>query len=150
MIRPRGTATQLANLWLTNRYDIAYLSGHFSHLSLDAADYQTSLSIDDFLNSPVDMTNAVVFSSGCHSGYNLVDPHGGPIPNFEIDWAQAFSQKGAYLIAGTGYQYGDADLTEYSERLYLSFAKELRNPGPVPIGKALVAAKQEYLADTTV
>ena len=43
-----------------------------------------------------------------------------------LDWAQAFAQKKATLVAGTGYQYGDTDFLEYSERLYLNFAKELR------------------------
>ena len=40
--------------------------------------------------------------------------------------AQAFAQQKATLVAGTGYQYGDTDFLEYSERLYLNFAKELR------------------------
>ena len=43
-----------------------------------------------------------------------------------LDWAQAFAQKGATLIAGTGYQYGDTDFLEYSERLYKGFAQQLR------------------------
>ncbi|MCB0183606.1 MAG: hypothetical protein KDE31_05050, partial [Caldilineaceae bacterium] len=55
------------------------------------------------------------------------------------------------LIAGTGYQYGDADFKEYSERLYLDFTQRLRmGTGPVAVGQALVAAKQDYLADTGV
>ena len=43
-----------------------------------------------------------------------------------LDWAQAFAQKRSILIAGTGYQYGDTDFLEYSERLYRDFARELR------------------------
>ena len=39
---------------------------------------------------------------------------------------QAFAQKQAVLVAGTGYQYGDTDFLEYSERLYRDFAHELR------------------------
>ncbi|MBK8047514.1 MAG: hypothetical protein IPK16_10545 [Anaerolineales bacterium] len=58
--------------------------------------------------------------------------------------------QGAALISGTGYQYGDADLTEYAERLYLGFTQELRRGGAIPIGNALVAAKQVYLSDTGV
>ena len=30
------------------------------------------------------------------------------------------------LIGGTGYQYGDTDFLEYSERLYLDIARRLR------------------------
>ena len=44
-----------------------------------------------------------------------------------LDWTQAFAQKGATLIAGTGYQYGDTDFVEYSERLYVEFARELHH-----------------------
>ena len=42
-----------------------------------------------------------------------------------LDWAQAFAKR-ATLIAGTGYQYGDTDFLEYSERLYRDFARRLR------------------------
>ena len=72
-----------------------------------------------------------------------------PGVTFEPDWAQAFAQRGATLVAGTGYQYGDTQFLEYSERLYLEFTRKLRTgSGPVPVGKALVAAKQRYLATT--
>ena len=67
----------------------------------------------------------------------------------EPDWPQAFASKGATLIAGTGYQYGDTDFVEYSERLYQEFALALREgTGAVTVGDALVRAKQTYLADT--
>ncbi len=35
-------------------------------------------------------------------------------------------QQGATLVAGTGYQYGDTEFLEFSERLYAGFARELR------------------------
>ncbi len=61
------------------------------------------------------------------------------------------ADKGAILIAGTGYQYGDTDFVEYSERLYAGIADELRTgTGPVALGTALVRAKQDYLATTPV
>ena len=42
------------------------------------------------------------------------------------------------LIAGTGYQYGDTDFLEYSERLYRNFARELRaGNGALSIGEVL-------------
>ena len=66
-----------------------------------------------------------------------------------LDWAQAFARKRATLIAGTGYQYGDTDFLEYSERLYRNFARELRaGTGAVSVGEALVRAKLDYLATT--
>ena len=80
----------------------------------------------DVLSSTVDMQNAIIFSAGCHSGYNIVNADAVPQVTREPDWAQTFARKGATLIAGTGYQYGDTDFVEYSERLYLEFAKHLR------------------------
>ena len=63
------------------------------------------------------------------------------------------AQQKAVLIGGTGYQYGDTDFLEYSERLYLDIARRLHeetgSTAPIAIGKALVLAKQDYLAGLT-
>ncbi|MCA9930437.1 MAG: Ig-like domain repeat protein, partial [Anaerolineales bacterium] len=143
------TADQLRAELLNNRFDISFLAGHFSAGSALAADYSTRLLASEIVASSVDMTNMLIFSAGCHSGYNSVNAHGVANVTLEPDWAQAFAQKGATLIAGTGYQYGDTDFIEYSERLYLDFSEQLRmGTGPVSIGNALVAAKQNYLAET--
>ena len=132
---------------LTTRHDVMFLAGHFSANSALAADFKTSLITSDLAAS--DLTNALVFSAGCHSGYNIVDSDGINGVTFPLDWAQAFAQKHATLVAGTGYQYGDTEFLEYSERLYLNFAKELRaGTGNVAIGEALVKAKLAYLAAT--
>ena len=66
-----------------------------------------------------------MFSTGCHAGYNVVDTDGitGVTPP---DWAQVLARKGATLVAGTGFQYGDDELIEYSERIYAEFAHQLR------------------------
>jgi CSLREA domain-containing protein len=129
--------------------DIAYLAGHFSAGGTLAADYTTRLTAEEVASMPVDMQNAIIFSAGCHSGYNTVNDHGIPFKTEEPDWARAFAQKGATLLAGTGFQYGDTDFLEYSERLYLNFAEELRvGSGPVSVGTALVNAKLKYLANT--
>ncbi|MCP5011148.1 MAG: hypothetical protein GY942_14300, partial [Aestuariibacter sp.] len=143
------TADDLRNQLFATEFDIVFLAGHFSASSALAADYNTRLLASELASSPVDMSNTLFFSAGCHSGYNIVNDHGVPGVTSEPDWAQAFAQKGATLIAGTGYQYGDTDFIEYSERLYLEFSQNLREgTGPVSIGHALVAAKQEYLAET--
>ena len=61
------------------------------------------------------------------------------------------AQQHAVLIGGTGYQYGDTDFLEYSERLYLDLAEPAARgtgPGDAPrcaVGTALVQAKQDYL-----
>jgi hypothetical protein len=143
------TASQLNEMLLGRRHDLIFLAGHFSASSALAADYSTRLTAAELASLDANLTNAVVFSAGCHAGYSLVNGHGVPNVTQEPDWAQAFARKGAALIAGTGYQYGDTDFIEYSERLYLEFARQLRaGSGPVPIGKALIAAKQAYLAGT--
>ena len=54
-----------------------------------------------------------------------------------LDWAEAFAQKRATLIAGTGYQYGDTDFLEYSERIYKNFSQQLNSgtdAAPVAVG----------------
>ena len=152
---PRSwTADQLRTELLDEREDIIFLAGHFSANSALAADYESILVTTELVASDVDLTNTLVYSAGCHSGYNIVDSHIVPGVTLYLDWPQAFAQKGATLVAGTGYQYGDTDFIEYSERLYLEFTKQLRTGpnfggrGPVAIGEALVKAKQRYLAKT--
>ena len=144
------TATQLKGKLLgPTKHDIVFLAGHFSANSALAADFATSLLTTDLAASTTDFTNTLVFSAGCHSGYNIVDGDAVPGLTLPLDWAQALAQKRATLIAGTGYQYGDTDFLEYSERIYANFAKQLRaGTGAVSIGEALVRAKQAYLATT--
>ena len=142
-------AAQLRTQLLGSRHDLVFLGGHFSATSALAADFTTRLLSSEVVASTVDLTNAIIFSEGCHSGYNIVD--GDAIPNLTLspDYPQAFARKRATVIAGTGYQYGDTDFIEYGERLYLEFSRQLRTgSGPVSVGAALVAAKRAYLAGT--
>ncbi|MCZ7636482.1 MAG: HYR domain-containing protein [Verrucomicrobia bacterium] len=86
---------------------------------------------------------------GLPLGYNAVDGDGIAFVTPEPDWAQACARRQITLLAGTGYQYGDTEFIEYSERLYLEFFRELRRgTGPVPVGRALLRAKERYLATT--
>jgi hypothetical protein len=143
------TAAQLSTKLLGSRHDVIFLAGHFSANSALAADFSTNLLTTDLVASPVDLVNSVVFSAGCHAGYNLVDGDAVTGVTQALDWAQAFARKRATLIAGTGYQYGDTDFLEYSERLYRDFARQLRaGTGAVSVGEALVRAKLDYLATT--
>ena len=143
------TAAQLSTALLGSRHDLIFLAGHFSANSALAADFATSLLTTELTASPVNLVNSIVFSAGCHSGYNLVDGDAVQGVTQPLDWAQAFARKRATLIAGTGYQYGDTDFLEYSERLYRDFARQLRaGTGPVSVGEALVQAKLDYLAAT--
>jgi choice-of-anchor A domain-containing protein len=146
------TATNLQNTFLSNRYDLVYLGAHFSQGSLLAADESTRLVASQLAASGLNLENEIVFSTGCHSGYNtvnndiVVDSQGNPI-TLVPDWAQAAAQKRITLIAGTGYQYGSDEYIAYASALYVEFSKQLRTgTGPVSLGKALVNAKNNYLA----
>jgi hypothetical protein len=158
LITPNGTSPQSPASWtaaqlrtklLDSRHDVIFLAGHFSANSALAADFATSLLTTDLAASTTDFTNSIVFSAGCHAGYNLVDGDAIPGVTLQLDWAQIFARKGATLIAGTGYQYGDTDFVEYSERLYDNFSRQfLYGAGAVSVGEALVQAKLVYLAAT--
>ena len=145
-------ASQLRTALLGSRHDLIFLGGHFSANEALAADFSTKILSTELTAASVPanlFTNSIVFSIGCHAGYNLLDADGVPGVTQSQDWSQAFARKGASLIAGTGYQYGDTDFIEYSERIYAEFARQLRlGTGAVSIGEALVRAKQAYLRST--
>ncbi len=143
------TANDLRALLFGRRHDLIFLAGHFSAVGALAADYTTGILASEFQNSTTDFRNALIFSAGCHSGYNIVDADAIPYVTLEPDWVQACASKGATLVAGTGYQYGDTDFIEYGERLYLGFAQQLRTgSGPIAVGKALLRAKRTYVETT--
>ncbi|MDT4961737.1 MAG: hypothetical protein QOF87_1384, partial [Pseudonocardiales bacterium] len=142
------TATDLSNALFGAHHDLVFLAGHFSANNTLAADYATSLATSDVAARPNAFRNTLVFSAGCHSGYNLVDGDGVPGLTVGLDWAQAMAQQRAILIAGTGYQYADTNFLAYSAKLYTLFSHELRTGvagTPVAVGQALVKAKQAYL-----
>ena len=160
LITPNGKSPQDPASWKAadlraklfgSRHDVIFLAGHFSANSALAADFSTSVLTTELAAATNDFTNTIVFSAGCHSGYNLVDADAIAGVTLPLDWAQAFARKRATLIAGTGYQYGDTDFLEYSERLYKGFAQQLRAGSAgtaVSVGAALVQAKLAYLATT--
>ncbi len=129
-----------------NASDLIFFAGHFSAGSVLAADYTSSILSSELFGSPVDFTNSLVFALGCHSGYSIPGPDAlafSPTP----DWAEAFAEQAATYIAATGYAYGDTELTEYGEKLYLILVQKLRTgTGPISIGQALVDSKRDYLA----
>ena len=159
LIQPPGEPPSGPNAWTADQlraklfggnFDIAMLSGHFSAGDLLAADYATMLSAAEIAGSSADLSDVLILALGCHGGYS--------IPNSDLltgvspdpDWAKAFLRKGAAgYISATGYAYGDTELTEYGERLFLLMAQQLRTgSGPISVGQAIVKAKQQYLAET--
>src|SRR6185503_10369969 len=150
--RRAWSADDLRRHLFQRRHDLIYLAGHFSAEGAAAARWEPGsrefILASEILRSNVNMVNSIVFSSGCHAGYNVVNEHEYRTINLQPDWAQAFANKGAVLVAGTGFQYGDTKGTEYGERLYLDFARQLRQSSvgnPVSAGEALVRAKLLFL-----
>jgi hypothetical protein len=147
------TGTQLGNALLGSHHDLVYLAGHFSANDTLAADFSSTFDADELApegTHPQALQDTVVLSAGCHSGYNIVNDATTAQTN-PFDWTQRMAEQHAVLIGGTGFQYGDSDFLEYSERLYLDVAKRLHEgpttgASPVPVGSALVKAKQDYLS----
>ena len=144
------TADQLLDELNGSNYDIAVLTGHFSAGNLLAADYVSELTASEVAASTADLTDVLVMALGCHGGYSI--PTSDLLANLspQPDWAKVFLREGAAgYISATGYAYGDTELKEYGERLFLLVAEQLRTgSGPVSLGQALVKAKQQYLAET--
>ncbi len=96
---------------------------------------------------PSNLTNAVLFTMGCHAGLNLADvlvanPTAAQAAALG-DWAQSVSQRGGLFSANTGFGEGDSETVAYSERLIAYFAQNLN--GQMTLGQALMFAKQHYL-----
>src|SRR5437764_4471644 len=73
------TADQLRSKLLGARHDVVFLGAHFSAFSAEAADFSTHLLANEVAGSTLDWSNVIVFSEGCHSGYNTVDHDAPPI-----------------------------------------------------------------------
>lgn len=129
---------------------LVFLGAHFSANNLLASDDTSTLTTNTFSQEIGDnLENSLVISPGCHSGYNI-DPLDA-IPNVTdtLAWPEAFTDAGATLVAGTGYQYGDTNYTAYSDQVYVDLAQQLdetEDGGAPTIGNALVDAKQQYLS----
>ena len=144
------TATQLrAKLFGPTTYGILSLNAHFSGNTMLASDFATRLLSSEITSLPATDTrfkNALVLSTGCHSGYNIVDGEATALTQ-PADWAQAFASRGATLVGGTGYQYGDTDFMKYSELILANTVQELRyDSGAIKIGTALANAKRAYVS----
>lgn len=144
------TADQLkTKLFGATTYGILSLNAHFSANTMLAADFATRVVTADVTALAVSDTrfrNALILSTGCHSAYNIVDPDATALTQ-PIDWTQAFAARGATVVGGTGYQYGDTDFMKYSEQILGNTTLQLRyGTGPVAIGTALANAKRAYVS----
>ena len=118
--RPVGQAAR------PQRHDLMFLAGHFSANSALAADFTTSVLTTDLAASTTDFTTRSCSAPAATRATTSSTPTRSTTSRMPLDWAQAFARKRATLIAGTGYQYGDTDFIEYSERAL----RQLRAPVP--------------------
>ena len=141
------TANDIRPALLSGEQDVIMLTGHFSAGKLLAADYRTTILASEIQASSAGFADTIVLALGCHGGFSLpsTDLLDGASP--DPDWAKAFLRSGAAsFVAATGYAYGDTELEEYGERLFIELTREMRRgSGPIAMGEALVAAKQAYL-----
>ena len=71
------------------------------------------------------MVNSIVFSAGCHAGYNIVNGHATDLDGAARLGAGVRPEAGD-ADPGTGYQYGDTEFLAHGERIYAEFARQLR------------------------
>ena len=124
---------------------LASVNAHFDETRLLPADENLAGTEDD-LYTVSDWLAALegqpyhVFSMGCHAALSVPDSI---LQTAVTDWAQAAAQRGSTWLGNTGYGYGDTVIVALSERLSSLYAERV---GSMPIGKALVGAKQEYVS----
>jgi hypothetical protein len=139
-------------------FGILSLQGHFSANRLVPADNgQRVLSSELAAVADGRFLKALVYSLGCHSGYSIVDADGTLLTQVDA-FPEVFVRKGATVVAGTGYQYGETVLMKNTEALIALLTEELGyraspsgapyGPNGVPIGKALMYAKRAYMGST--
>jgi Tol biopolymer transport system component len=146
--QPATNPPLIGNLWtrdtlanaLSSTTGLFGMNGHADHHRLQPA---AGADLFSAVNLPASLERGVIFSMGCHSALSASDASvAGAIAG---DWPQTFAGKGAAAYAGNlGYGYGDTVTVAYSEALNVRLARGLRDG--LPIGEALVQAKQGYLA----
>ncbi len=145
LINDGWNAVDLADNFLATRHDLNSINAHFDHWRAVPPDTGAGLFQSDQIDQPdVDLAGAVNFSMGCHAGLSICDLISIGGLSTSLDFAQAFGRKQAIFVGNTGYGYGDTVAPALSEALMSSFAHHLGTEAAVPVGQALVKAKQEY------
>jgi CSLREA domain-containing protein len=126
---------------------IVSMNSHFdeTHLQAPNGDLVNSSVLADPANAGK-LSRRLLFSMGCHSGLSVDDVTVGT----QLDWPQAITgaAQGGVYEGNTGYGYGDDQTVALSERLMGLYAQAL--DGTVSVGRALMLAKQQYLATAEV
>ncbi|MBI3957854.1 MAG: pre-peptidase C-terminal domain-containing protein, partial [Chloroflexi bacterium] len=145
-----ATDKLLGNLWTDQhlrpwhlaanpRYDFQSINSHSTHTATLVPIGQ-DITAADIAAAVSDLSRAIIFAVGCHSGLN--DPN-------TLDLPQAFLQKRANYVGNTGFGWGGGGVV-YSEAVMRNYARELLRDTRAAIGPALVAAKQKYYTSAFV
>lgn len=129
----------------TPRWPLQAINGHASHRSQGAPVAPALTAADIVAGGGAALAGALVYSPGCHAGFNDVGDEAGTAG---LDLAQAYARSGATYLANTGYGWGDAIAVAYSERLMVNATEELLAGDAVAIGQAVGAAKARYFSDS--
>jgi hypothetical protein len=119
-------------------FKLQSINGHASHAS-QGAPVGAPVTAREVISGTSDLTGALIYSVGCHSGLNVPETS-----NFPLDLAQAFAQKRANYVGNTGFGWGSRIGVYLSERLMQNYTQELLKGTSAAIGKALAAAKRRY------
>ena len=141
------TGAQMKTAVTGSRHDLIFMGGHFSANLALAADFATTMSSTDVAASAANLTNSIVFSAGCHAGYNLLDADG-------IDRRHPAARLGP----GVRREAGDADRRHRlpvrrrrAHRLQRADLRRVRPPAPAsaparsPSATRSPKSKQVYL-----
>ena len=137
----------------SHHHDLIAAQGHYSANTLVPADNGPRFHSAELKGVTTgDFAGTIWATIGCHSGHDIVDTQATPYAN-PTSFAETLLALGATVVAGTGYQYAESVLLKNSEQLYVHFAEELTLTediggkaygNGVPIGRALINAKQRY------
>jgi Tol biopolymer transport system component len=129
---------QAAFLPPTGAPSLSSLNAHADHLRLEPAAGALFTTADLPALPTNALENRLVFSMGCHAGLSAADV----VVGAQLDWPQAYGQRGATYLGNTTYGYGDTVVVAYSEELNALFAQRVTAGSTA--GDALVTAKQTY------
>lgn len=142
------TANELSDKQLNSvpRFDVQSINGHANH-RLEGSPVLGGVSADEISTlGNSDLSRAVIYTLGCHSGFNDVGLSGQGQTG--LDLPQAFARRRANYVANTGYGWGCTNAKCLSEQLMVNYSRELARGASVSIGKALVIAKQRYYRES--
>jgi hypothetical protein len=128
------------------RFDVQAINGHANHRA-EGCPQGGVISADEIAPGTADLSRAVIYTVGCHSGFN--DLGSDNIGQRGLDLTQAFARRKVNYIANTGFGWGYRIGVGLSERLMADLTLELLRGNSARIGPALRDAKQRYYAETS-